>query len=113
MNTPYTELLDVITTVLDYSRELDISSPENVQDIRFVGQDILRQIHTSRNMTRSEKADALRASAERLSEYLNPQPHAREYKALKYIIRIFKARESIIRDTIDTLSEFMNSSEEN
>ncbi len=113
MNIPYAELLDVITSVLDYSRELSFSSLDNVRDIRTSGQDTLKSIHTSEEMTQSEKADALREAAQLLTEYLNPEPFDREYRALQYVIRILKARETIIRDTLDTLSEFMMESEEN
>jgi hypothetical protein len=100
-------MLDTITSVLDYSRELSFSSLDNVRDIRTSGQETLKSIHTSEEMTQSEKADALREAAQLLTEYLNPEPFDREYRALQYVIRILKARESIIRDTIDTLSEFM------
>ena len=104
-NAPYTALLDVITTVIDYSRDFEISNGDNVLDIRESGQAILRKINTSEDMSPSEKADALREAAAKLTEYLNPEPSEKEYKALKYVIRILKARESIIRDTLDVLSE--------
>jgi parallel beta-helix repeat protein/VCBS repeat-containing protein len=111
-NIPYETMLDTITSVLDYSRELSFSSLDNVRDIRTSGQDTLKSIHTSEEMTQSEKADALREAAQLLTEYLNPEPFDREYRALQYVIRILKARESIIRDTIDTLSEFITNDEE-
>lgn len=104
-STPFVGLLDAITSVVDYSREFGISSGNNALDIRLSGQDALKHIVSTENMSPSEKADSLRAAAAQLSEHLNLKPDTREYRALSYVIRIFKARASIIRDTIDTFSQ--------
>ncbi len=63
-------------------------------------------------MTDSEKADALRAAAALLTEHLNPTPFEKEYKALQYVIRILKAKETLIRETLDTFAEFLDSTSE-
>jgi parallel beta-helix repeat protein/VCBS repeat-containing protein len=106
-NVPFTTLLDIITTVVEYSRDLEMSNGENVFDIRRSGQSILKNIKSDEHMTENEKADALRAAAELLTEQLYPTPYEKEYKALKYVIRILKARETIIRETIDVFTQLL------
>ncbi len=103
------ELLDNISSVLEYSREFEESSGDNVADIRFSGRDILTAVSINETLTESDKADTLRASAKRLQEYLSPKPFAREYKALQYVIRILSTREAFIRDTIDSVDTFFDS----
>ena len=71
------------------------------------GRTIYNSIIHDEDLDPSEQADNLRDAAERLREYLNPTPNAREYKALEYVIRILTARESIIRSTLDFMDEIL------
>lgn len=113
MNEPFNRLYNTIARVVETSRELtedaDSSSDiDTVADIRHYGRFLYTSINKSETLSPSEKADALRAAAERLREQLDPKPNAREYKALKYVIRILSARESFLREAMDAMGDILN-----
>ncbi len=108
INIPFTTILETITSVINFSRDFDISSGDNVVEIRFSGRDILTNINAQEDLSPSEKADALRTAASELSEYLEEDIHAREYKALKYVIRILTARESYFRRTTEFIEQLFS-----
>ena len=104
-DTPFSTLLDGITTLVDMSREFSMSDGESIREIRNNGRQLVRSIGNDEYLSPSEKASALRAAAKRLQEQMNPKPMQKEYKALQYVVRILSTRQAFFEDMVASVED--------
>jgi hypothetical protein len=105
LDSSVSSLLSNIKTFVEISRDVTSESRKNARDIRLTGKQILTSIMDNSTLSNSAQLTELQRVKSEITATLIPKPREREYKALRYVLRIFSARENLLRDTIDFLSD--------